>query len=169
MLDTGMGRKLGLFSWAQYLSILFYCGGVPPSPRSDHAAAVHAERYLLIFGGGSHAACFSDLHVLDLQAVRLCHFTFNWRIVWLACPYISILFWSCRWNGQDPPSRVRCHHPVLDMQVWQLEKIGSLSEVAIIGVVCICGLLLFGFVFVSRKPCISMIALKFEAVCKSNE
>ncbi|OIT05943.1 acyl-coa-binding domain-containing protein 5 [Nicotiana attenuata] len=24
--------------------------GVPPSPRSDHAAAVHAERYLLIFG-----------------------------------------------------------------------------------------------------------------------
>ncbi|XP_043721442.1 acyl-CoA-binding domain-containing protein 4-like isoform X2 [Telopea speciosissima] len=41
--------------------------GVPPSPRSDHAAAVHAERYLLIFGGGSHATCFNDLHVLDLQ------------------------------------------------------------------------------------------------------
>ncbi|KAJ9180247.1 hypothetical protein P3X46_008516 [Hevea brasiliensis] len=44
--------------------------GVPPSPRSDHAAAVHAERYLLIFGGGSHATCFSDLHVLDLQAME---------------------------------------------------------------------------------------------------
>ncbi|KAK8633636.1 hypothetical protein V6N13_014479 [Hibiscus sabdariffa] len=44
--------------------------GVPPSPRSDHAAAVHAERYLLIFGGGSHAACFNDLHVLDLQAME---------------------------------------------------------------------------------------------------
>ncbi|TXG65091.1 hypothetical protein EZV62_006366 [Acer yangbiense] len=41
--------------------------GVPPSPRSDHAAAVHAERYLLIFGGGSHATCFNDLHVLDLR------------------------------------------------------------------------------------------------------
>ncbi|KAK1319724.1 Acyl-CoA-binding domain-containing protein 4 [Acorus calamus] len=41
--------------------------GVPPSPRSAHAAAVHAERYLLIFGGGSHATCFNDLHVLDLQ------------------------------------------------------------------------------------------------------
>ncbi|XP_042507612.1 acyl-CoA-binding domain-containing protein 4-like [Macadamia integrifolia] len=41
--------------------------GVPPCPRSDHAAAVHAERYLLIFGGGSHATCFNDLHVLDLQ------------------------------------------------------------------------------------------------------
>ncbi|EEF49864.1 acyl-CoA-binding domain-containing protein 4 [Ricinus communis] len=39
--------------------------GVPPSPRSDHAAAVHAERYILIFGGGSHATCFNDLHVLD--------------------------------------------------------------------------------------------------------
>ncbi|KAJ6434460.1 hypothetical protein OIU84_018052 [Salix udensis] len=41
--------------------------GVPPSPRSDHTAAVHAERYVLIFGGGSHATCFNDLHVLDLQ------------------------------------------------------------------------------------------------------
>lgn len=45
------------------------CRGVSPSPRSDHAAAVHAERFLLIFGGGSHATCFDDLHVLDLQTV----------------------------------------------------------------------------------------------------
>ncbi|KAG2284043.1 hypothetical protein Bca52824_055263 [Brassica carinata] len=37
---------------------------------SDHAAAVHAERYLLIFGGGSHTNCFSDLHVLDLQTME---------------------------------------------------------------------------------------------------
>ncbi|KAK4739265.1 hypothetical protein R3W88_002962 [Solanum pinnatisectum] len=44
--------------------------GVAPSPRSDHAAAVHAERYLLIFGGGSHATCFNDLHVLDLQTME---------------------------------------------------------------------------------------------------
>ncbi|KAJ4719425.1 acyl-CoA-binding domain-containing protein 4 [Melia azedarach] len=44
--------------------------GVPPSPRADHAAAVHAERYLLIFGGGSHATCFNDLHVLDLQTME---------------------------------------------------------------------------------------------------
>ncbi|CAM8925374.1 unnamed protein product [Rhodiola kirilowii] len=44
--------------------------GVPPSPRSGHAAAVHAERYLLIFGGGSHATCFNDLHVLDLQSME---------------------------------------------------------------------------------------------------
>ncbi|KAL7126446.1 hypothetical protein ABFS83_14G188000 [Erythranthe nasuta] len=44
--------------------------GVPPSPRSDHAAAVHADRYLLIFGGGSHATCFNDLHVLDLQTME---------------------------------------------------------------------------------------------------
>ncbi|XP_044482664.1 acyl-CoA-binding domain-containing protein 4-like [Mangifera indica] len=44
--------------------------GAPPSPRSDHAAALHAERYLLIFGGGSHATCFNDLHVLDLQTME---------------------------------------------------------------------------------------------------
>ncbi|XP_061338002.1 acyl-CoA-binding domain-containing protein 4 isoform X1 [Gastrolobium bilobum] len=44
--------------------------GVPPSPRSDHAAAVHVERYLLIFGGGSHAICYNDLHVLDLQTME---------------------------------------------------------------------------------------------------
>ncbi|XP_078435628.1 acyl-CoA-binding domain-containing protein 6-like isoform X2 [Wolffia australiana] len=45
-------------------------GGVPPSPRADHAAAVHADRYVLIFGGGSHAACFNDLHVLDVQSME---------------------------------------------------------------------------------------------------
>ncbi|CAA7015843.1 unnamed protein product [Microthlaspi erraticum] len=44
--------------------------GLSPSPRSDHAAAVHAERYLLIFGGGSHATCYDDLHVLDLQTME---------------------------------------------------------------------------------------------------
>ncbi|KAH1192147.1 Acyl-CoA-binding domain-containing protein 4 [Glycine max] len=44
--------------------------GVPPSPRSDHAAAVHVERYLLIFGGGSHATCYNDLHVLDMQTME---------------------------------------------------------------------------------------------------
>ncbi|XP_076900743.1 acyl-CoA-binding domain-containing protein 4-like [Bidens hawaiensis] len=44
--------------------------GVSPSPRSDHAAAVHAERYLLIFGGGSHSSCFNDLHVLDLKTME---------------------------------------------------------------------------------------------------
>ncbi|XP_052735013.1 acyl-CoA-binding domain-containing protein 4 [Vigna angularis] len=47
--------------------------GVPPSPRSDHTAAVHVERYLLIFGGGSHATCYNDLHVLDLQTMEWSH------------------------------------------------------------------------------------------------
>lgn len=44
--------------------------GVPPSPRSDHAATIHVERYLLIFGGGSHATCYNDLHVLNLQTME---------------------------------------------------------------------------------------------------
>ncbi|KAI3986577.1 hypothetical protein MKX01_014115 [Papaver californicum] len=45
-------------------------GGVPPSPRCGHVAAVHAERYLLIFGGGSHATYFSDLHVLGMHTME---------------------------------------------------------------------------------------------------
>ena len=44
--------------------------GVPPSPRSDYVATVHVEQYLLIFGGGSHATCYIDLHVLDMQTLR---------------------------------------------------------------------------------------------------
>ncbi|CAA6662057.1 unnamed protein product [Spirodela intermedia] len=44
--------------------------GQPPSPRMDHTAAIHAERYLLIFGGASYATCFSDLHVLDLKIME---------------------------------------------------------------------------------------------------
>ncbi|XP_074591673.1 acyl-CoA-binding domain-containing protein 6-like [Curcuma longa] len=47
-----------------------YAIGTPPSPRSGHAAACHADRYLLIFGGGSHTTCFNDLHVLDLQTME---------------------------------------------------------------------------------------------------
>lgn len=42
----------------------------PPSPRYDHSAAVHAERYLLLFGGSSHSTCFNDLYVLDLQTME---------------------------------------------------------------------------------------------------
>ncbi|CAA6673320.1 unnamed protein product [Spirodela intermedia] len=41
-----------------------------PAPRFDHTAVVHADRYLIIFGGGSHSACFNDLHVLDLQTME---------------------------------------------------------------------------------------------------
>ncbi|CAN6477027.1 unnamed protein product [Victoria cruziana] len=42
----------------------------PPLPRFDHAAAAHAERYLLIFGGCSHSTCLDDLHVLDLHTTE---------------------------------------------------------------------------------------------------
>ncbi|XP_031502217.1 acyl-CoA-binding domain-containing protein 4 [Nymphaea colorata] len=41
-----------------------------PLPRFDHAAAVHAERYLLIFGGCSRSACLDDLHILDLHTME---------------------------------------------------------------------------------------------------
>ncbi|MCL7039514.1 hypothetical protein MKW94_001753 [Papaver nudicaule] len=42
----------------------------PPSPRFDHTAAIHANRYLLIFGGCSHSVCFGDLHILDLHTLE---------------------------------------------------------------------------------------------------
>ncbi|XP_051116425.1 acyl-CoA-binding domain-containing protein 4 [Andrographis paniculata] len=42
----------------------------PPTPRFDHAAALHSERYLFIFGGCSHSVFFSDLYVLDLEAME---------------------------------------------------------------------------------------------------
>ncbi|KAK2969061.1 hypothetical protein RJ640_021100 [Escallonia rubra] len=42
----------------------------PPAPRFDHTTAVHAERYLLVFGGCSHSIFFNDLHVLDLETME---------------------------------------------------------------------------------------------------
>ncbi|EMS60218.1 Acyl-CoA-binding domain-containing protein 4 [Triticum urartu] len=48
----------------------FESTGTPPSPRSEHAAACYADRYLLIFGGGSHSTCFSDLYLLDMQTME---------------------------------------------------------------------------------------------------
>uniref|UniRef100_A0A0E0MN92 Acyl-CoA-binding domain-containing protein n=1 Tax=Oryza punctata TaxID=4537 RepID=A0A0E0MN92_ORYPU len=48
----------------------FETTGTPPSPRSEHAAACYDDRYLLIFGGGSHSTCFNDLHLLDMQTME---------------------------------------------------------------------------------------------------
>ncbi|XP_078445915.1 galactose oxidase/kelch repeat superfamily protein [Wolffia australiana] len=41
-----------------------------PTPRFDHAAAVHSDRYLLIFGGSTHSTCYNDLHALDLPTME---------------------------------------------------------------------------------------------------
>eukprot|EP00898_Chlorokybus_atmophyticus_P001743 jgi/Chlat1/256/Chrsp1S08780 len=41
--------------------------GKAPSPRCDHVATVVANRYMFVFGGGSHSVCYNDLHVLDLE------------------------------------------------------------------------------------------------------
>lgn len=58
--------------WGSHFNLLVWlCRNMSPAPRFDHTATVHANRYLLIFGGSSHSTCFSDLHVLDLQTVRL--------------------------------------------------------------------------------------------------
>ncbi|KAL0382784.1 UNVERIFIED_CONTAM: Acyl-CoA-binding domain-containing protein 5 [Sesamum calycinum] len=42
----------------------------PPTPRFDHVATLHAERYLFVFGGCSHSVFFNDLHVLDLETME---------------------------------------------------------------------------------------------------
>lgn len=44
--------------------------GVYPSPRSDHVATAYCEKYIFIFGGGSHSDCYNDLHVLDLESME---------------------------------------------------------------------------------------------------
>ncbi|KAL4576805.1 hypothetical protein LXL04_012905 [Taraxacum kok-saghyz] len=56
---------LNTFTWTVLETIQ-----TPPSPRFDHTAAVHANRYLLIFGGCSHSMFFNDLHVLDLETLE---------------------------------------------------------------------------------------------------
>ncbi|CAN7117022.1 unnamed protein product [Brassica rapa subsp. narinosa] len=78
--------------------------GASPSPRADHAAAVHAERYLLIFGGGSHATCFGDLHVLDLQTLPFERY--------LSAPDITVTY---RRSGHDLHNKVR--HQLLDLDM----------------------------------------------------
>lgn len=60
-----------MFSEEFVITFLCYDRQTPPAPRFDHTAAVHADRYLLIFGGCSHSIFFNDLHVLDLQTVSL--------------------------------------------------------------------------------------------------
>lgn len=93
---------------------------MPPSPRFDHAAAVHGERYLLIFGGSSHATCFNDLHVLDLRTVSyiflfitfvdVClHFTFSNKTE-LFLYFITFIFLQMEWSiptqkGEVPSPR----------------------------------------------------------------
>lgn len=42
----------------------------PPAPRFDHTAAMHANRYFMIFCGCSHSIFFNDLHVLDFQTME---------------------------------------------------------------------------------------------------
>ncbi|KAG0568578.1 hypothetical protein M758_6G027400 [Ceratodon purpureus] len=41
--------------------------GVCPSPRAEHVATAYCDKYIFIFGGGSHSDCYNDLHVLDLE------------------------------------------------------------------------------------------------------
>ncbi|KAL6782490.1 hypothetical protein ACKKBG_A06980 [Auxenochlorella protothecoides x Auxenochlorella symbiontica] len=44
--------------------------GKAPAPRTAHVATVWRERYLVIFGGGSVAHCFDDVHVLDTATLE---------------------------------------------------------------------------------------------------
>lgn len=44
--------------------------GPAPRDRSAHVATVFRSRYLLLFGGGSLAHCFNDLHVLDTETLE---------------------------------------------------------------------------------------------------
>lgn len=56
---------LGSLEWARP-----EVGGPAPSPRSAHSAVAYRGRYVLVFGGGSVATCYNDLHVLDTQTLE---------------------------------------------------------------------------------------------------
>ncbi|PNW86136.1 hypothetical protein CHLRE_02g074650v5 [Chlamydomonas reinhardtii] len=43
--------------------------GKAPPPRSASCATVYQDRYLVAFGGGSVATCYSDVHVLDTETL----------------------------------------------------------------------------------------------------
>ncbi|KAG2435000.1 hypothetical protein HYH02_011998 [Chlamydomonas schloesseri] len=43
--------------------------GKAPPPRSASCATVYQDRYLVAFGGGSVATCYSDVHVLDTHTL----------------------------------------------------------------------------------------------------
>ena len=45
-------------------------GGTPPRDRSAHITTVVNDRWMVVFGGGSLAHCFNDLHVLDTEAME---------------------------------------------------------------------------------------------------
>jgi hypothetical protein len=94
--------------------MLLLSRGTPPSPRSEHAAACFAERYLLIFGGGSHSTCFSDLHLLDTQTVRI-FFALKLLCNPFGSPNESL--GRYRWNGQDQSNKVLLQNQEQDMQV----------------------------------------------------
>lgn len=44
--------------------------GKAPSPRSGHKSTVYADRFVLVFGGGSVANCYNDLALLDIDTMR---------------------------------------------------------------------------------------------------
>lgn len=43
--------------------------GTVPSPRSNHVAALHEDKTLLIFGGATKSRTLNDLYSLDFETV----------------------------------------------------------------------------------------------------
>jgi hypothetical protein len=116
------------YFWIQYILIFAFCfRGTPPAPRSDHAAACHAGRYLLIFGGGSHATCFNDLHVLDLETVRTNLLELSWiHCLWLLSSNVGIIDGMVKTqtarSDSEPtsrPCRCNCWGELVHCWWWQ--------------------------------------------------
>jgi len=63
-----------------------------PSARSAHAATSYLDRFLLIFGGGSVAHCYNDLHVFDVEMG-------TWETVAVEGPVPSPRAGECRVHG----------------------------------------------------------------------
>lgn len=92
----------------------FSASGDAPSPRADHAVAVRENRYLTVFGGGSHSSCFQDLYELDVEMAT----------------------WSRRSSGGTIPGGRSGHAAVACENIWYIvgggdNKGGSLETVSL--------------------------------------
>lgn len=71
--EDAKGRKLKdlhMFDLKSLMWIPLKTTGAGPSPRSKHVAAIHNDRFLLIFGGASKRKALNDLFSLDFETME---------------------------------------------------------------------------------------------------
>uniref|UniRef100_A0A2P2LZ11 Acyl-CoA binding protein n=1 Tax=Rhizophora mucronata TaxID=61149 RepID=A0A2P2LZ11_RHIMU len=62
-------NDLHMFDLKSSTWLPLHCTGTGPSPRSNHVAALHDDKTLLIFGGSSKSRTLNDLYSLDFETM----------------------------------------------------------------------------------------------------